>query len=367
MDAYLQAYGDRAVEELKLEKPSLRDQPAILVGIIRKYCRLALSAETMEAANREIRTKAEAAMHECLKGHPLRMSVFQFVLHNARRAIANRENMRFERSRLYGIVRRMFQRLGQLFAKKGVLDRDSDIFYLTLAEVFGFVEGTAVTLDLKSLVALRRKEYARFEELHLQDRILTTGIPYLSPVEELGTSGVEGNLCREPAALPESLRGWPGLSSRPQLLQPGANISSWPRHRPGLGLPHDRLQRNSSRKRKPFVSYGHHRPGTRHPDHRGGQGRDPAYSGRGTSHHRREDRGRSVAIVSFDFDLSLRETFLDFGYEIYRGDRSWIAPLRGDLCRQLTPEFPFYAKPGNCCRHFLATAGEKERVGFPPW
>ncbi|MBM3299866.1 MAG: hypothetical protein FJY85_07920, partial [Deltaproteobacteria bacterium] len=193
LEAYLRAYGDRAVEELKLEKPSLRDQPAVLVGMIRKYCRLALSAETMEAANREIRTKAEATMHESLKGQPLRMSVFQFVLHNARRAIANRENMRFERSRLYGIVRRMFQRLGQLFTKKGVLDRDADIFYLTVAEIFGFVEGTAVTLDLKSLVALRREEYARFEELHLKDRILTTGIPYLSPVEELGTAGVEGN------------------------------------------------------------------------------------------------------------------------------------------------------------------------------
>ena len=66
-----------------------------------------------------------------------------------------------------------------------------------------------------------------------------------------------------------------------------------------------------------------------------------------------------MAIVSFDFDHSLREAFLDFGYEIYQGDRSWIAPLRGELCRQLSPEFPFYAKPGNRCRHFLAMAGRK--------
>jgi phosphohistidine swiveling domain-containing protein len=115
------------------------------------------------------------------------------VLINARRAIANRENMRFERSRLYGIVRRMFQHLGQLFAQKGLMAEASDIFYLTMDEVFGFVEGAATTLDLKSLIALRQAEYARLEQLHLKDRILTTGIPYLSPLEELGTAAAEGN------------------------------------------------------------------------------------------------------------------------------------------------------------------------------
>ena len=132
-------------------------------------------------------------MHERLQGYPHRLLLFRFVLHNARRTIANRENMRFERSRLYGIVRRMFQRLGQLFAQKGLLEQAADIFYLTVTEVFGFVEGAAATLDLKSLIVLRQAEYARLEQLHLKDRILTTGIPYLSPIEELGTAGAGSN------------------------------------------------------------------------------------------------------------------------------------------------------------------------------
>jgi phosphohistidine swiveling domain-containing protein len=193
LEAYLQAYGDRGVEELKLEKPSFRDQPAILVGIIRNYCRMALSVEAMEAGNRETRAQAEAAMDESLEGFPLRRLLFRFVLRNSRRAIANRENMRFERSRVYGLVRRMFQRLGQLFAQKGVLERASDIFYLTVAEVFGFVEGAALTVDLKSLVALRQAEYAKFAEVHLKNRILTTGIPYLSSLEELEKPIPTGN------------------------------------------------------------------------------------------------------------------------------------------------------------------------------
>lgn len=193
MEAYLEAYGDRAVEELKLEKPSFRDRPATLMGMLRTYCRLNLSVESMEAGNREIREQAEAAMRGSLKGFPHRLLLFRFVLRHARRAIANRENMRFERSRLYGIVRRMFQRLGELLAHKGQLEGASDIFYLTMEEVFGFVEGTATTLDLRSLVALRRAEYDRFEQLSLKDRILTTGIPYLSPVEALGTAATADN------------------------------------------------------------------------------------------------------------------------------------------------------------------------------
>jgi GNAT superfamily N-acetyltransferase len=68
-----------------------------------------------------------------------------------------------------------------------------------------------------------------------------------------------------------------------------------------------------------------------------------------------------VAIISFDFDPSLREAFLDLGYDIYGGDPAWIPPLRADLRRQLAPEFPFYSQPGNRCRHFLATAGGKWR------
>ncbi len=68
-----------------------------------------------------------------------------------------------------------------------------------------------------------------------------------------------------------------------------------------------------------------------------------------------------MAITSFDFEPSLREAFINLGYDLYRGDRRWIPPLRAELLRQLSPEFPFYSRPGNRCRHFLATAGGKTR------
>ena len=55
--------------------------------------------------------------------------------------------------------------------------------------------------------------------------------------------------------------------------------------------------------------------------------------------------------------MSLQEVFVRFGYELYRGDKNWIPPLRKELSMQLSPEFYFYQKPGNSHRHFLAMAG----------
>jgi rifampicin phosphotransferase len=190
LEEHLQAFGDRGVEELKLEKPSFREVPASLIRIIKNYYQLALSEEKMEVQKQEIRAGAETIVRQRLK-NPFKRLLFWFVLRNARLAIANRENMRFDRSRLFGIVRRLFQRMGELFAEKGVLEAETDIYYLTVEEVFGFVEGAAVTQDLKALVKLRKAEYTEFAGYNLKERIRTVGSPYLNPLSEDETSGVE--------------------------------------------------------------------------------------------------------------------------------------------------------------------------------
>ena len=59
-------------------------------------------------------------------------------------------------------------------------------------------------------------------------------------------------------------------------------------------------------------------------------------------------------IVSFAFDSDLTHSFLEFGYELYRHDPRWIPPQRKILRAQFSPDFPFYRKPGNDHRHFLA-------------
>lgn len=64
-----------------------------------------------------------------------------------------------------------------------------------------------------------------------------------------------------------------------------------------------------------------------------------------------------MAITAFTFDRGLAERFIGFCGEIYGGDPRWIPPFRAELRRELSPDFPFYHRPGNDHRHFLATVG----------
>lgn len=184
LDGHIREFGDRGMEELKLESSSFRERPELLIGLINNYASLGLSVATMENQEREIRTKAERFVRHRLK-NPFKRLVFRFILKNARRAITNRENMRFARSRFFGVVKRLFRRMGDLFVEKGLLESSSDIYYLTVDEIFGIVQGTAVTQNLTALVDMRRAEYAGFAQRTLKERIETRGIPYLAPLTKV--------------------------------------------------------------------------------------------------------------------------------------------------------------------------------------
>ena len=66
-----------------------------------------------------------------------------------------------------------------------------------------------------------------------------------------------------------------------------------------------------------------------------------------------------MGMTHFRFDQALTDSFIRFGYDIHRGDKNWIPPLRKVLHVQLSPEFPFYQRRGNCHMHFLAIAGSQ--------
>jgi pyruvate,water dikinase len=189
--SYLDEYGDRALEDLKLEKAGYHEQPEQLVKLVRNYYQSGMSVGGMESGESKVRQEAEWTMNHHLK-NSLKNWTYFFVLKNTRRAIANRENMRFARSRLYGFIRQIFLRMGELFENKELLESSKDIFYLTLDEIFGTVHATSVTRDLKSIVRVRKSEYKSFGSRSPKERILTTGIPQLNQIygsEEIRKQG----------------------------------------------------------------------------------------------------------------------------------------------------------------------------------
>jgi phosphohistidine swiveling domain-containing protein len=184
---YLDEFGLRCANELKLESYSYREQPHRLYQLIREYLiaeddsRLDVGA--IERREQELRKSAERQVRERLAnsgGWLPRRWLFGWVLKNARLGVRNRENMRFARTRIYGILRRMLRSVGQQFADRGILDDREDVFYLTLDEVWSYVKGTAVTTDLRGLANLRRSAYDAYrkENVPPADRFETYDLPY---------------------------------------------------------------------------------------------------------------------------------------------------------------------------------------------
>src|SRR5262249_19394508 len=117
--------------------------------------------------------------------------VFHWILKHARGRVRDRENLRFERTRLFGRVRRIFVEIGRRLYAEGRLEEPRDVFYLTLDEVLGFVEGTSVTDDVKSQARMRRERFARYrDEPAPAERSETRGAVYLGNRFEAATSSV---------------------------------------------------------------------------------------------------------------------------------------------------------------------------------
>lgn len=176
--SYLDRFADRCLNELKLESATLRDDPLPLLRSVGSLAQRIQEGHTPDTSvEASLRNASEAAVAERLSGKPFKKLVFSYVLKQARHRVRDRENLRFERTRLFGRIRSIFVECGKRLTALGALDRPEDVFYLEIYEVIGFVEGTTSTTNLRGLTALRRAEYARHAAAPpAADRFETSGV-----------------------------------------------------------------------------------------------------------------------------------------------------------------------------------------------
>ena len=174
---YIDRFGFRCMSEMKLEETDLYTDPSFLFVCLKNYLRAnTTDLDAYERRKADLRREAETRARAELKGW--RRLVFFHWLRLARKAIRNRENTRFARTRVYGVARSMFQAMGDDLAARDILAAPRDIFFLTLDELFGLHRGTLAVYDLKSLVALRKRAYAAFENEEPEKRFATRGPVY---------------------------------------------------------------------------------------------------------------------------------------------------------------------------------------------
>lgn len=174
---YLAKFGDRYMGELKLETVTPAENPDLIIPLLAPWLRHSPDSEKTKSVEDPIHQHAERRARLRLRG-PFRKLIFNYVLRQTRERVRNRENLRFARTRVYAVVRHIVLAIGADFVASGAISEKRDVIFLTLPEIFSWIEGGSVTADLRGLIKLRRDEFERFQDSSPDDRFETWGEIY---------------------------------------------------------------------------------------------------------------------------------------------------------------------------------------------
>ncbi|MBQ2803452.1 MAG: phosphoenolpyruvate synthase, partial [Lachnospiraceae bacterium] len=152
LQEYIESFGDRNLEELKLESKTFRTDPILLVQRILQY-----AEDGLELPKRE-------AVRDKYKG------LTGWLAQKAALGIRNRESSRMNRSRLYGMMRLLMLRVGENLCACQRLDEREDVFWLFYEEIEQAIGDE--TMPLKDIIARRKEEYKQYALLPAYSRLL---------------------------------------------------------------------------------------------------------------------------------------------------------------------------------------------------
>ena len=155
---YIDVYGDRCLEELKLETETFRTNSELFHKKINEF-----------AQDKE---KLSLLLNEQKQGKDFDVKVdfvTKFLSKRCMLGIGNREIQRLNRSRIFGMVREAVLRLGEIYKNSGYIEETRDVFYLTLDEVYSLAQ---TPCDMKETVYKRKKKYEMFAMLPAYSRIV---------------------------------------------------------------------------------------------------------------------------------------------------------------------------------------------------
>lgn len=174
---YIDRYGFRCMSEMKLEQKDLHQDTSLFFVFLKNIINSGQTdLEQYEIREKEIRMNAESLLSKNIGG--LKKIFYSWSLKHARKAVRNRENTRFCRTRIYGVVRAMFYAIGKDYNLRGIIQHPDDIFYLSLEELKGSLEGFNTIQNLEQVIELRKKEYERYENMEPAPRFATRGPTY---------------------------------------------------------------------------------------------------------------------------------------------------------------------------------------------
>ena len=159
---YLHDFGERCIGELKLESISYSGNPELFISILKSYIKQGITSKKISSnIEAEIRSNAEKDISNSLKNKFLKRKFYNYALRKTRELVSNRENLRYERTRGFGMVRKMFSEIGNKLFEEGKIENARDIFLLEQTEIFALID-TDNYADYKQIIRNRKIEFETY-------------------------------------------------------------------------------------------------------------------------------------------------------------------------------------------------------------
>ena len=164
VNCYLELYGDRSHEELKLETQTFRSNPLAFIQLLLNYAE--------NSAPPPPRIKPLETEESLAQFRFLRRKWIRYLSKRARLGIVNRETSRLNRGRIYGMVRSIFTEMGAALHQAGQIEHPRDVFYLDMEELFAYAQQKDTGSDFALLIEKRKEQYKGFVQLPAYSRLV---------------------------------------------------------------------------------------------------------------------------------------------------------------------------------------------------
>jgi len=221
IENYLEDFGTRMPNELKLESETLTENPKSLISILKKLIK----------ADNSLRKSKEADLRDTLfdKLRLPKRIFLQWLLQWSGNSIHRREEARFYRTLIFGYVRRIFLAIGQKLTREKIIKNERDIFYLTKEEIFNIIDGKQLSPNPDLIAEQRKREFEKWQNLSFPRRIESAkDIPAIEEEilhKQFATQNVPlDNLIGRVASCPDKLATFSGIALTLKSFDPSADF-----------------------------------------------------------------------------------------------------------------------------------------------
>lgn len=177
---FIELYGFRCINELKLESTDLHEDPTFAMDAIISFVKMKnINIDEIMEREKKTRDEAEAVVKKNLSG--IKLKFYFFILRHARKAVKDREDLRLLRTNIFGVCRRIFKAMGHRYHELGLIEDPMHVFYLSIDEIVSFQEGRSFEVSFRELSLMRKKQFDEYRKTpQPPDRFVSEGAASLN-------------------------------------------------------------------------------------------------------------------------------------------------------------------------------------------